>query len=208
MQVKRLISMNAKPDERAPSPGQTQARLATLFDTHADRLYRIARRLVSSRDDALDLIQETFLKIAQSPRTVPHGTQNEEAWLVRVLVNIRRDQWRRATVRRLHEPHLRESAIRRDDPEGTYVRHATVWRALDHLSPRRRAVLVMSDLEGMDTPAIASMLGISLITVRWHLARARRELARRIQDQEGAQNEQAEIRVAGCRPAGSRGSTP
>jgi RNA polymerase sigma-70 factor, ECF subfamily len=200
--------MKVKADEGATLPAPAQARVATLFDTHVDRLYRIARRLVSSRDDALDLVQETFLKVAQSPQTVPHGAQDEEAWLVRVLVNIRRDQWRRATVRRLHEPRLRESVIAQDNPEGTYVSQATVWRALDHLSPRRRAVLVMSELEGMEMPAIASMLGISVITVRWHLARARRELARRIQDQEGAHNEQVEIRVAGRRPAASRSSTP
>jgi RNA polymerase sigma factor (sigma-70 family) len=113
--------MKAKPDERAELSAATQARVSALFDAHADRLYRIARRLVSSRDDALDLLQETFLKIARSPKTVPHGAQAEEAWLVRVLVNIRRDQWRKATVRRLHQPRLRESAIAQDDPERTFV---------------------------------------------------------------------------------------
>jgi DNA-directed RNA polymerase specialized sigma24 family protein len=36
-------------------------RLASLFDIHHERLYRLARRLAPSKDDALDLVQETFL---------------------------------------------------------------------------------------------------------------------------------------------------
>lgn len=51
-----------------------------------------------------------------------------------------------------------------------------VWQALDALSPRRRAVLVMHELEGLATPAIASLLGMSAITVRWHLSKGKRDL--------------------------------
>src|SRR3954463_14522244 len=78
-------------------------RLAALFDAHYERLYRLARRLAPTADDALDLVQETFLKAARSPRAVPVGLPGEEAWLVRVLINIRRDQWRKAAVRRRHD---------------------------------------------------------------------------------------------------------
>src|SRR5262245_62148179 len=74
-------------------------RLASLFDAHYERLYRLARRLVPTADDALDLVQETFLRAARSPGSVPSGNTNEEAWLVRVLVNLRRDQWRKIAVR-------------------------------------------------------------------------------------------------------------
>src|SRR5579862_259166 len=78
-------------------------RLASLFDVHYDRLYRLARRLAPSADDALDLVQETFLKAARFPKAVPIGATNEEAWLVRVLINTRRDQWRKRSVRERHE---------------------------------------------------------------------------------------------------------
>jgi RNA polymerase sigma-70 factor (ECF subfamily) len=66
---------------------------------------------------------------------------------------------------------------------------ATVWRALDALTPRRRAVVVMHELEGLTMSAIASLLGISAITVRWHLSIGRRDLARALRPQLGEINE-------------------
>jgi DNA-directed RNA polymerase specialized sigma24 family protein len=59
-------------------------RLAALFDAHEDRLYRLARRLAASADDARDLVQDTFLRAAKSLGSVPIGLAKEEAWLVRV----------------------------------------------------------------------------------------------------------------------------
>ena len=166
------------PIESASDP---VGRLAALFDTHYGRLYRLARRLVPTPDDALDLVQETFLRAARSPNTVPVGTRDEEAWLVRVLINIRRDQWRHAAVRDRFNRDTKtggsETAVAGLDPEASMIARATVWRALDLLPPRRRAVVVMHELEGLDIPSIASLLGISSITVRWHLSRGKRELA-------------------------------
>jgi DNA-directed RNA polymerase specialized sigma24 family protein len=45
----------------ATLPRSAAERLATLFDAHHERLYRLARRLVPTADDARDLVQETFL---------------------------------------------------------------------------------------------------------------------------------------------------
>ena len=56
-----------------------------------------------------------------------------------------------------------------------------VWSALDRLHPKRRAILVMHELEGMSLAAIASLLGISHVTVQWHLSMGRRELKRLLQ---------------------------
>jgi RNA polymerase sigma factor (sigma-70 family) len=103
-------------------------RLSALFDTHADRLYRLARRLVPSADDAMDLVQETFLKAARSPESIPRGLGDEEAWLVRVLINVRRDQWRKETVRKRNELDLSDAAVQHEDPERSFlIRTAVLW---------------------------------------------------------------------------------
>lgn len=159
-------------------------RVAHLFDTHHERLYRLARRLVGTREDAWDLVQETFLRASRDPGRVPAGRSHEEAWLVRVLINIRRDQWRRAEVRRRSAPLVgTESATVAPHQESGLMARTIVWRALDRLPPRRRAVIVLHELEGADLAAIASLLGISAITVRWHLSRGRHELARILRPQ-------------------------
>ena len=70
--------------------------------------------------------------------------------------------------------------LRSADPEAAFIARALVWRALDALPPRRRAVLVMYELEGATIPAIAGLLGVTPVTVRWHLSRGRRDMAKMI----------------------------
>jgi RNA polymerase sigma factor (sigma-70 family) len=161
-------------------------RLAALFEAHEDRLYRLARRLVASADDAHDLVQETFFRAAKSLRSIPAGPAREEAWLVRVLVNIRRDQWRKAAVRRRSAALLGAGGTSDDSNlESALIAKQAVWGALDALHPRRRAIVVMSELEGMNPSAIGSLLGISSMTVRWHLSMGRRDLKRLLDPQTG-----------------------
>jgi RNA polymerase sigma-70 factor (ECF subfamily) len=166
-----VLTVEAAGDDRA-------ARLAALFDLHEARLYRLARRLTTSADEARDLVQDTFLKAAKSLKSVPSGFAKEEAWLVRVLVNIRRDQWRRAAVRKRSAAILRADVAAPSDVESSVIAKRMVWAALEVLEPRRRAIVIMHELEGMNPAAIASLLGIRRITVQWHLSMGRKDLRR------------------------------
>jgi RNA polymerase sigma-70 factor (ECF subfamily) len=143
-------------------------------------------------DDALDLVQETFLRAARAPRSVPFGPDREEAWLVRVLINLRRDQWRKAAVQKRHAertPGPSAQCRAEADHGSAVIARATVGRALDMLPPRRRAVVVMHELEGLAISTIASQLGISAITVRWHLSVGRRDLIRVLTSRHGDAHE-------------------
>ncbi|HEY1306972.1 MAG TPA: RNA polymerase sigma factor [Vicinamibacterales bacterium] len=153
-------------------------RLGVLFDAHHQRLYRLARRLSQNAEDARDLVQDTFLRAARAPSSVPRQAPDDEAWLVRVLVNLCRDRWRQtATRRRLHQTVDAVGRAQSTNPESAAVARSVIWHALDALDPRRRAVLVMHELEGASAAAIAKTLGITAVTVRWHLSRGRRQLA-------------------------------
>jgi RNA polymerase sigma-70 factor (ECF subfamily) len=158
------------------------ARIAALFDAHHARLFRLARRMVRPPDDPADLVQETFLRAAREPGRVPAGQPHEEAWLVRVLVNLCKDSWRHRNVRTRAAVERRVVLPEPANPEPGLLAHAMVWQALDTLPARRRAILVLYELEGTPIPAIAGMLGVAPVTVRWHLMMGRRDIARALGD--------------------------
>ena len=158
-------------------PEDVAARVGALFDLHHQRLFKLARRLSRCGEDARDLVQETFLRAARSPRSIPAGAPNEEAWLVRVLINICRDRWRQNAVRtraRLNGNLQAEAAF---DPEPHLMAQSLVRHALAAVPPRRRAILILYELEGATIPAIARLVGVTPVTVRWHLSIGRREMA-------------------------------
>lgn len=154
------------------------ARIAALFDLHHHRLFKLACRLAGSVDDAHDVLQETFLRAARSPGSIPYGHSSEEAWLVRVLVNICRDRWRATAVRQQAIDHtVAQRAVQRN-PESAVLARAMVRHALQCLAPRRRAILVLFELDGVPVKEIAATLKMNAVTVRWHLSMARREMAK------------------------------
>lgn len=170
----QAIAMSATAD---PPAADTAGRLGTLFDLHHQRLYRLARRLSRTAEDARDLVQETFLRAARHAASVPEGSGHEEAWLVRVLINVARDRWRQAVVRQRNALEIGATASETTDPESALLARSIVWQALQRLPPRRRAILVLYEIEGVAIPAIARLLGVAAVTVRWHLSIGRRELA-------------------------------
>ena len=152
-------------------------RLAALFDRHHRRLHRLGLRLLGDAEEARDLVQETFLRAARAFADVPAEEPAAEAWLVRVAVNLCRDRYRRRLVRRQHAAAMpREVAA--SDELGPRLARWTVQAALLALPPRRRAVVVLHEIEGRSAAEVAALLGCRPVTVRWHLALARRELAR------------------------------
>lgn len=142
-------------------------RLGRLFDAHQRRLFALACRMTGDREDARDLVQETFVRAA-SARTIP---ENAEAWLVQVLVHLCRDRRRRQKVRERHAAEVVK------EPTGvTGSPDLDLWRAVEALPPRQRAAIVLHEVEGHAVAQVAALLGVSPITVRWHLLAARRRL--------------------------------
>src|SRR5919198_2896915 len=76
----------------------TDARDRVRFEEEAlalsDQVYRVARHLVGSRDDADELVQETYARAFRSWRSFTPGT-NLRAWLLRILTNLNIDRGRR-----------------------------------------------------------------------------------------------------------------
>ena len=92
--------------ESAPTAADTrrlaeEARARVRFEEEAlelsDQVYRVARRLVGSREEAEDLVQQTYERAFRSWRQFTPGT-NLRAWLLRILTNLNIDRGRRAAA--------------------------------------------------------------------------------------------------------------
>lgn len=148
----------------------------------------MALRMSRDAEEARDLVQEAFLRAARRPEAVPATDQGAEAWLVRVLVNLCRDRRRRLQVRG-RVAALTGASEPRVEPETDRLDASAVRRALAALPARRRAVVVLHEMEERPAAEIARLLGINAVTVRWHLARARQELRRLLAVPAGAAEE-------------------
>src|SRR5687768_6223952 len=100
-------------EERESEPRElaAEARNRVRFEEEAlelaDQVYRVARRLVSSREEAEDLVQETYARAFRSWRSYTPGT-NLRAWVFRILTNLNIDRGRREQRAPATEP-LEES---------------------------------------------------------------------------------------------------
>lgn len=159
------------------NPAMAKERIGDLFDAYHHRLFCLARRLCSDPEEARDLVQETFLRAARRPGSLPPDFDRAEGWLVRVLVNLCRDRYRRLAVRRRPEVVHNLKQEPPASPESQAVARASVQAALAHLKPKRRAVIVLRELEGLPVAEVAKLLGMNPGTVRWHHSSGRKELA-------------------------------
>ena len=143
-------------------------RLDVLFNAHHQRLYRLARRLSRDPEDSRDLVQETFLRAARRPGSVPAPDDQAEAWLVRVMINLCRDRTRRLMVRSRHPRPEGLEPNPSPDPERAALARATVQAGLARLAPRRWAVIVLCEVVQLPVRRVASAKAL-----RWALKSAR-----------------------------------
>ncbi len=141
--------------------------------------------MAGSSEDARDLVQDAFFRAARRTRSIPVEESAAEAWMFRILVNLCRDRFRKTAVRRRLRHALERPVPAAPDPESAAVARVTVATALAELPAKRRAVVVLAELEGLPTRRIARLLGCSEVTVRGHLALARRQLRRLLTESPG-----------------------
>ena len=158
------------------SQDQALDRLGRLFDAQHKRIYNLTRRMSRDPEEARDLLQETFLRAARRWHALPEDDQGAEAWLVRTAVNLCRDLGRRRFVRHRDYHKIERPTGWAPDPEQRAVARTSVEFALASLSPERRAVVVLSELEDLPSAEVARLLGMPAATVRWHLSKARKQL--------------------------------
>lgn len=162
--------------------------LAPLMERHHRRLYRIALAYLRHPDDALDVVQETFVKAYVHAAHWDRGS-DVAPWLTRIAVNQAIDSYRRGRRRRTREEPLDDASPRGivvDDPSperrvmGREIAER-VGSALRTLPERQRAVFVLRHYEELSLEEIARTLDMSLGTVKSALHRAVARMRERLQ---------------------------
>jgi RNA polymerase sigma-70 factor, ECF subfamily len=146
---------------------------------HLDRLYRAARALCGSREEAEDLVQETFARVLLRPRNLT--ADSDIAYLLRALRNTFVSTRRTASRRPRTEPRpdrLELVEDRRTARPETSAEAAEVYAAISVLPENFRAALVAIDLVGLSYREAASALGVGETTITTRLYRARQRVAR------------------------------
>jgi RNA polymerase sigma-70 factor, ECF subfamily len=151
----------------------------------ADQVYRVARRLVPSRELAEDLVQETYARAFRNWRSFQPGT-NLRAWLFRILTNLNIDRGRREQRSPSFEPieegdyflynRLEESGPSDDEQIVERLSQDGVVNALAAVPHDFRDVLVLVDIGDFSYKDAAQILDIPVGTVMSRLHRGRRVL--------------------------------
>jgi RNA polymerase sigma-70 factor (ECF subfamily) len=154
----------------------------------ADQVYRVARRLVGSREEAEDLVQETYARAFRSWQSFTPGT-NLRAWLFRILTNLNVDRGRRSQRAPDMQP-LEESdyylanklasaggeELLEQEQVVERLSQDSVVRGLSEIPPQFRDVVVLVDIGDFTYADAAQILDVPIGTVMSRLHRGRRAL--------------------------------
>ena len=152
-----------------------------MLGKHIDRLYRAAGFMCSSREEAEDLVQETFERVLAKPRML--RSDDDLGYLLRVLRNTCVDR-RRAVARRPQTVALSETSSLLEDPSAgksdARLERMELYDAVASLPDIFRDVLVAIDVVGLSYREAAATLGVREATVTTRLHRGRQRVARQI----------------------------
>ena len=167
----------------------------TLFERYHRRAYALAFGVVRHQEDALDVVQDAFIK-AHKYLDKFEGNSSFYTWLYRIVMNLAIDhlrKHRRIKPVELDEQNLDEAAgdesllpkILGGNPGRALLDkqiRVRIDQALEGLSDNHRAVLIMRELEGMSYEEMAQAMGCSKGTIMSRLFHARRNMQRQLLD--------------------------
>jgi len=151
---------------------------ATLVDRHSNRFYRIAYRLVSSKDDAEDIVQEAFLKLWDRPNLWDPGKRAKfTTWFYRVVINLCFDLRKKKKL--INLPEDIEFADENPGPDVLFDVHqkqVVLERFIQELPDRQQLAVNLCFYEGLSNNEAAQIIGVKLKALQSLVMRAKTTL--------------------------------
>lgn len=176
----------------AQSRGGDPRAFGELVRRYEAKIFRLAQHITQNREDAEDVLQETFLK-AYEHLDQFQGNSKFYTWIVRIAVNqalmkLRRRKTNKTvsldeTIDTGEDTVVREIAAWGENPEQRFSREelgTILDSAIEELEPAYRSVFVLRDIEELSTEETAEALGLSVPAVKSRLLRARLQLRERL----------------------------
>jgi RNA polymerase sigma-70 factor (ECF subfamily) len=183
---------------------QDEAAWREIYDVTRDRLFALLSYYTGDREEALDLLQETYLGAIRTIESY-RGDGSLASWLAIIAIRRARD-WRRKLVqwRRKHDA---LTAERLNDPLHVPDEHARlkVRETIAGLKGNQRGAFLMREMEGMSFREIGHALGCDEATARVHYFRARGTMQSLLGDDETAKSDKKRVRSE-AEAAGSAGA--
>ena len=171
--------------------GDTAA-FGELVRRYEGKIFRLAQHVTQNREDAEDVLQETFMK-AYEHLDQFQGNSKFYTWIVRIAVNqalmkLRRRKTDKSvsideTIDTGEDTMVREIAAWDEDPEQRFSRDelgGILDTAVQSLEPPYRSVFVLRDIDELSTEETAEALGLSVPAVKSRLLRARLQLREKL----------------------------
>ena len=166
--------------------GGSPAARRMLVERTMDGLWILAMRLTRRRDEAEDIIQETYTRaLSTLGKLAPTG--RFEGYLARIATNLVLERWRKRRPATLVDDAVLAAespepcdAVARDEEHR--VRLAAVWAAVAELEPNQRAAVLLFYAQGLPYEEIAGVLDVPEGTIKTWLHRARNQIRLRAED--------------------------
>lgn len=158
--------------------------LGTLYDRYAASVYALGLRILNDRQQAEELVQETFLRVWRQAASYRGERGAPATWILGIARNLTIDELRRRGARPQPsdgdpEAQLALIASGEDDPAeqaDARLRHEMVARALSQLPPEQREALELAYFNGLSQSEIAARLGAPLGTIKTRMRLGLRRL--------------------------------
>jgi RNA polymerase sigma-70 factor (ECF subfamily) len=165
---------------------------STLLSRYEGKIFRLAMNITQNREDAEDVLQESFLK-AYEHLDQFQGNSKFYTWIVRIAVNQALMKLRKRRTDRSvsldeqidtgEDTVVREIASWDPDPEQQFSQdelHTILTEAVEQLAPIYRTVFILRDVDGLSTEETAQALDLSVPAVKSRLLRARLQLREKL----------------------------
>lgn len=162
---------------RAP---KSECDISAVYVKYSDMLYRISLMQLKNADDAMDAVQDVFLKYIKK-NLIFSSEEHEKAWFIRSTLNQCKDIYRKNAVRTHEDISTAENLIYKESFSEDY---SSLLDAVERLPEKIRSVIVLHYLEDMSIDSIAKTLKISVSAVKMRLSRGRESLKQLLEKEE------------------------